>query len=156
MRLEWGEANVREVQSIDDLDAALDELAIKMQSEPALAEVFAPDGSSLAIGLGKAWSIVSYIGPTGEPPYFHSVGSGQESPEDNAVVFLFRGHYSDFPPHACVPMRSRARSGEDLLPLGQATDQRHVGRELIRHVREGKVAASKVLGENAGTISAWV
>jgi len=118
MRLEWGEANVREVQSIDDLDRALDELASSMQSEPALAELFAPDGSSLAIGLGTAWSVVSYIGPTGEPPYFHSVGSGQ-GPEDDPVVFMFRGHYSDFPPDACVPMDLAREAARVFFRTGQ-------------------------------------
>jgi len=101
MRLEWGETNARDVESITDLDVALDTLAVEMRAEPAMVELFAADSSSLSIGLGRPWSVISYIGPTGDPPYFHSVAVDPVTEED-PVVFLFRGQYSDFPPQSCV------------------------------------------------------
>ncbi|MGW4947482.1 Imm1 family immunity protein [Actinoplanes sp. NPDC004185] len=69
---------------------------------PLIAEVTLDDGDCLSVGLGREVSVLSYVGASKMPPYFNSQGSVRRR-DGGGVVFLYYGHWSEFPPSAAVP-----------------------------------------------------
>lgn len=99
-RLEW-ETTQTEVRSVADLDQALDRLTAEAKAtRPFVAQLFAADGTSLAMGLGRDSTVMSYIPANLDPPYFHSVGTQ----DGEALVFYFGGDWSEFPGKQALPM----------------------------------------------------
>jgi hypothetical protein len=72
----WEQRGKEIVASTQQLNALLDRLhAENEDSEPILAEVSGP-GGSLMIALGSHWSVLSFMAPDGDPPYYVSRGNG--------------------------------------------------------------------------------
>ena len=67
---------MREVNSRADLDALLDEIAAESERDkkPRLVSVNLPDGTSLALGLGRRESVLQFVSASADPPYFTSRG----------------------------------------------------------------------------------
>jgi hypothetical protein len=105
-KVTWGEQeDEKEVRSLAELDEILQELSKSYGGDNAiLAELESPDGSSLAIGLGRSESVLNYVSPSGDPPYYSSVGVKAESDDEDVVVFFFRGAWSEFPRRHLVPI----------------------------------------------------
>jgi hypothetical protein len=107
MTLIWGEHHERTISSLAELDQTLD--AIHAEFAPAkmgmLAELYAEDGSSLTMGLGRDQTVVTYAGPDGMPPYYLSEGDPLET---GLVRFHISNQDSEFPRSALVSA-SRAR-----------------------------------------------
>lgn len=87
------------IDSADELIAALERIATDHPEDTPLVTVVRKDGDMLSIGLGRQYSVLSFVGASQDPPYFVSVGDINPSGD---VVFYFNGHYSEFPPHAAV------------------------------------------------------
>jgi hypothetical protein len=113
-RLVWDRDRVREVNSLADLDALLDEIAAASERDekPRLVSVSLSDGTSLALGLGRRESILHFVSASADPPYFTSRG---EDPRDDEVVhFFFQDSWTEFPVKNLIPL-ARAREAVRLF-----------------------------------------
>jgi hypothetical protein len=100
VRLEW-ETKQTEVRSVRELDQVLDRLTAEAKAtRPFVAQLFAADGATLAMGLGRDATIMTYIPANLDPPYFHSVGKQRGA----ALVFHFGGDWSEFPRRQALPV----------------------------------------------------
>lgn len=65
-------------------------------------DVEIPGQGSIAIGLGTR-AVLSIMSESLDPPYFNSVGDEEDGPD---LVFLYRGHWTDFPFRQSVPVEA--------------------------------------------------
>ena len=108
----WKQRGKQVIASIQQLDDLLDRIHAEFQdSEPVLAEVDGP-GGSLMIALGSDWSVLSFVAPSGDPPYY--VSRGGSAPLELLDVY-FCTHHSQF-------------LGSQLVPVATA---REVMREFV-------------------------
>lgn len=118
-RLEWNEAAERSVASVDGLDRALDELSTGASGASFLVELVREDGASLSLGLGRSLTVLDYVPPDLDPPYFQSVGDeGGES-----LWFRFRGDLSEFPSNAAVPVELGRRALRHFFQTGELSPE---------------------------------
>jgi hypothetical protein len=107
-KLIWGEGEEAAVVDVDELDALLDRLTLEAEhGRPFIAELVADDGSTLSIGLGRPLTVVNYVPASLDPPYFQSMG---RNGSDDALVFLYGGEWSEYPPRSAVPMEQARRA----------------------------------------------
>lgn len=100
-KLIWGEDGEAAVGSAEELDALLDRLTGEAESsEPFIVELVGDGGAALSMGIGRPLSVVNYVSASFDPPYFQSVGHAGNEDE---LVFLYRGEWSEFPPQSAVP-----------------------------------------------------
>jgi len=116
-KVRWGEGTeVVTVHSLAELDGVLDRLALQYPEDRAvLAEVVAPNGDSLAIGLGRNESLLSWVQSSGDPPYYNSMGDEAES---GAVSFYFGGTWSEFPRSDVVSIEVAREAVRDFFHSG--------------------------------------
>jgi hypothetical protein len=110
-RIEWEENGRAEVASVEELDRLLDDLAEQARKRPFMVELISSAGDSLAIGLGREESILSWVQASGDPPYYASKG---DPDSEGLVVFFYRGHWSEFPRSFAVTIAA-ARKGMRLF-----------------------------------------
>lgn len=115
-RLEWNETE-REVNTLEELDRALDELENQAQ-EPFMVELVRDDGASLSMGLGQSVTVLDYVPADGNPPYLLSHGPGTSA---QSIWFRYRGDASEFPPEAAVPYPMGRAALRHFLSTGQLT-----------------------------------
>lgn len=106
------------IRSPDQLVRRLDEIAADHADEPPLVGLYMPDGSSVAIGLGRDHSVVSYIRDVDEPDYL-SRGSDEN---DEPLLFYYDGAQSEFPPNAAVSVEDAYEAMRRFLATGQRPD----------------------------------
>jgi hypothetical protein len=103
----WEENEVV-VGSMQELDALLDRITGEAEATelPMIAVLGREDGSTLSIGLGRPYSVLSFIDASHDPPYFMSRGEERSDP----VAFVFSGEMTEFPPWSAIPTE-QAREG---------------------------------------------
>lgn len=69
------------------------------RTEPFFAMLNAPDGASLAVGLGRDLSVLSYTAPGGWPARHAQSGTAIEG----FVSYKYFGHFSEMPARCAVP-----------------------------------------------------
>jgi Immunity protein Imm1 len=124
-RLEWGENGVSVVDSLKALDQRLDELAAPAKAKPFMAELISPEGNSLALGLGREKSVMSWVSASQDPPYFASKGHVDA---EGTIVFYYRGDWSEFPCWSAVPTSTARQAMREFfntraLPSGVAWEE---------------------------------
>jgi hypothetical protein len=109
------------VRSERELLERLHDIAAHAGETPPLVELFQPDGSSVAIGIGRDHSVVSYIRSFDEP----DVVSQGTVDRDGSPVFFFHGEWSEFAPGSAVSVDEAIeamlrfyRTGERLDNIG--------------------------------------
>ena len=97
--------------ALEELAKLLDALdAWSRANHPIIAEIVAPNGASMGIGLGRPQSaLVFKTGPV-DPPYYTSVGGTHRGADDDdpSGVFYYQGTHTELPLEALV-LRSVAR-----------------------------------------------
>lgn len=96
----------------------LDEIAADAGDAPPLVELYQRDGSSLAIGVGRDRSVVTYIRSVEEPDWL----SASDDEQDEPMVFYLHGHFSEFPPDAAVPVADAVEAMRRFYATGQRPD----------------------------------
>ncbi len=81
----------------------LSDLNERAREKPFMAELSNFAGDTLALGLGRDESILSWVAANGDPPYYASKG---DEHADGTVVFYYRGTWSEFPRWSAVPIES--------------------------------------------------
>ena len=104
--LEWNENDRAEISGVGDLDLLLERLDREAVQHPIVVELIDPAGAALSVGLGREITVLNYVGPTQDPPYFQSVGDAGSEP----VVFFYRGEWSEYPPDAAIPKPAGLRA----------------------------------------------
>jgi len=92
-KIQWNGDCEKEVASLGDLEALLDQLHDKNQAVMVVVESPA-NGDSLAIGLGRNVSVLNFVPGAGDPPYFTSLGFDMS---EEPIEFNFMGEQSEFP-----------------------------------------------------------
>jgi Immunity protein Imm1 len=106
------------VRSEQELLDRLREIAAHAGEAPPLVELYQPDGSSLAIGVGAERSVVTFIPSPDEPDWL----SRGEDDDGAPPVFYLHGHYSDFSPDAAVPADAAVEAMRRFYATGQRPD----------------------------------
>lgn len=107
-----GESGVALVDSAAALDRLLDELAEQASAKPFMAELISPAGDSLALGLGREQSVLSWVSASQDPPYFASEGDRDAV---GTVVFFYRGDWSEFPCWSAVPAATARKTMREFF-----------------------------------------
>ncbi len=95
------EAEKFEVHSIADLEEALRRIAEASDPDvPPLATVLRQDGDQLTIGLGRPFSVLTYIAQDLDPPYFTSLGNENARGGED---FYLQGHHTEFRRRSLIP-----------------------------------------------------
>lgn len=101
-QVEWRDGEGETVTSVGQLDSLLDRLnAEAADGPPLLVHVGGPAGS-LAIGIGRAESVLTFIYPDGDPPY---LVSNNGTDDETEYDFFMRGHHSAFPGYSIIPIQ---------------------------------------------------
>jgi hypothetical protein len=114
----------REVQSPADLHALLDTLWTETQTgEPVIAELVAPHGASLGIGVGRAWSVAEFKSSPSEPPFYESVGGAELTDvPDDACVFYYQGQWTEVPRETLIPSETAREAMRIFFETGNRPD----------------------------------
>jgi hypothetical protein len=117
----WDESE-RDVNSINELDLVLDELHAEFsRGEPVLVVLeLSETGDSLAIGLGRDESVLSYVPGDKNPPYFTSTS---EKDIGGTLVFRFMGDCSEFPLRNTVPIKATREAVRYFWRTGRLTTE---------------------------------
>jgi hypothetical protein len=89
------------VESVEELDRQLDDLEQKARLNPLMVDLVACNGDTLSIGLGQDVSVLSWVGASGDPPYYAS--KGNEATQGETIVFSYRDQWSEFPLWSAIP-----------------------------------------------------
>ncbi|HEV3163475.1 MAG TPA: Imm1 family immunity protein [Isosphaeraceae bacterium] len=116
LRIEWEENGRADVASVEEVDRLLDDLAEQASERPFIAELISSAGDSLAIGLGREESILSWVQASGDPPYYASKG---DPDSQGLVVFFYRGHWSEFPRSFVVAIAAARKAMRLFFETGQ-------------------------------------
>lgn len=117
--------NREPVRSTDELDGLIDQLErIADQAAPFIAELVAPNGASLGIGLGRPETVLAFkASPTG-PPYYLSrnsecIGSKDTGQVDASISYSYQGEFTEFSRESCLaPADGRAALREFFVKQG--------------------------------------
>ena len=126
MRVEWsldiGAPSPRlsstEIVHDQDLARLLDDIE-RDAPERVIAEIVAPDGARLGIGLGGTRSVLVF-NPSPQPPYFMS--RGDTASTDEGPVFYLHGHWTEFPASALVPRAEAREAARRFVQTGDRPD----------------------------------
>jgi hypothetical protein len=113
-RVVWGRDRAQEVDSPAGLEALLDQITTEseLEEKPRLVSVNLPDGTSLAVGLGRHESVLNFVSASANPPYFTSKGT--DSRDDRVVHFYYQDSWTEFPVKNLIPV-SQARDAVRLF-----------------------------------------
>jgi immunity protein Imm1 of predicted polymorphic toxin system len=118
-QLSWDEKATKvTVASEQELMDRLERIAAEADEAPPLVQLSMPDGSSLAIGVGREQSVVTYIRSLNEPDYL-SRGTAEAS---QPPVFYYHGADSEFPPDAAVPAGDACEAMRRFYRTGKRPD----------------------------------
>ena len=109
---------LKSVGAVDDLLDALHERFTKVGA-PALVTVERGNGGdSLAIGLGRERTVLSFVRSDKDPPYFVSLGGERDG---DSLWFDFGGDWSEFPFSQTVPLTSGRKAMREFCETGRLT-----------------------------------
>lgn len=77
-----------------------------------MAEVTASSGDSLALGLGTATTVLSWVAASAEPPYFSSLG---DETADGVLVFRYEGSWSEYPASSAISAEEGRQTVREFL-----------------------------------------
>jgi hypothetical protein len=80
----------------------------------------APDGATLAVGLGRDLSVLSYTAPGGWPSK-HIVN--QQAPDDELVAYGFLGHFSEMPARYTASVSAAIDAAVEFFKSGRLSDE---------------------------------
>ncbi|HVS04634.1 MAG TPA: Imm1 family immunity protein [Candidatus Dormibacteraeota bacterium] len=115
-RIEWEENGRAEAASVEEVDRLLDDLAEQARERPFIVELMSSAGDSLAIGLGREESILSWVQASGDPPYYASKG---DRDSQGLVVFFYGGRWSEFPRSFAVGIAAARKAMRLFFETGQ-------------------------------------
>ena len=110
-----------QIVSKRDLDELLDALHLHYSSQgrkPVLVDISIDDIGVLSIGLGGQLSVLNFMGPQGEPPYFSAAGDGGEQ---GLAAFYYMGTLSEFPADQLVKIGEARRASKYFADYGSLT-----------------------------------
>jgi hypothetical protein len=119
-RVEWENDGRAEVASVEQLDRLLDDLTEQARPRPFMAVLISGTGDSLAIGLGRKESVLSWVSATGDPPYH---GSNGDPSATGLVVFFYGGSWSEFPRSYAVPVADARAAAREFFETGVRPNQ---------------------------------
>jgi len=113
-KINWLETMKASASTKDNVDSKLSELQQEFQGgTPVLVVVeSSTSGNSLAILLGKKFSLLNFISGSGDPPYYTSLGSGTNN---KLMTYDFMGHHSESPMLHAIPMRDARLAMQHFL-----------------------------------------
>jgi len=108
-KVQWAKDGERDVSSLAELEALLDDLQRKYRrSRPALITIEAPENQgTLTIGLGLDVSVLNHIPESGNPPYLSSLGNPNA---EGITVFYYMGDWTEIHQRHLIPI-DLAREG---------------------------------------------
>jgi hypothetical protein len=106
------------VRTVEELDAALEDLSAEATAEPFMAELYRDGSGSLAIGLGREWTVLNYVPEGLDPPYLQARAPGNRK---TSLWFRFRGEASEFPPEAALPVEPGRAALRHFFMTGELT-----------------------------------
>jgi Immunity protein Imm1 len=106
------------IDSEQALVRRLEEIGAANSEQPPLVTLAMTDGSWLAVGVGRDYSIVNYVKSIAEPDYL----SEGDLAVDEPPVFYFDGHYSEFPPDAAVSVEDAYEAMRRFYRTGERPD----------------------------------
>jgi hypothetical protein len=115
--LSWG-SNEVPVESLEELERLVDELAETAESEPFMVTVARDDGAMLSIGIGLDESTASYVPGSLDPPYLASRGNGEHA---ESVFFLVGGEVTEFGPEHVIPADAARQALRLFFASGELT-----------------------------------
>jgi Immunity protein Imm1 len=104
------------VETADQLDVLITTAFDEGAGDRSMAELTAPSGASLAIGLSNDESIATFCESYADPPYYLSRG---DEDSDNPIVFFYDGHWSEFPRRAAVPAAAAVAAAREFFHTGR-------------------------------------
>jgi hypothetical protein len=98
--LQWHER--AEVHSLQQLDLLVDHLTTEANADaPFTVDLHANPRTGLLIVLGREESHVEFYSADSRPPIVTCRGSWED---DELIVFYYRGHHSELPKRAWIPI----------------------------------------------------
>ena len=112
------ERNEVVVGSVQELDALLDRITAEAEAEdlPMLAVLGREDGSTLSIGLGHPYSVLSFVDGSHDPPYYIS---RRDEERTEPVKFVFSGEMTEFPPWCAIPTEQAREAMRHFFETGE-------------------------------------
>jgi len=103
------------------LDQILDRLTAETPADlPRLAELINATGDCLGMVIGADVSLLSFVGSSGDPPYYVSVGDRRV--DGLFVFYVYGGHYSELPRRHCVSAGQARETMRVFLETGRLAD----------------------------------
>lgn len=109
------------IHSIDELNGALDRLQDQaIASGPFFAELLAPDGASLGIGLGLEGTVLVFKAGSSLPPYYESQtrNRDRDADDEDDVAFMYQGHLTEFSTNSLVAMEVGRQAMDEFFVTG--------------------------------------
>jgi hypothetical protein len=101
--LAWGPDGAAEVDDVDRLDAMLDQLTREAEiDDPFVVDLVSEEHGTLSLGLGRPETVLSFVLPSHDPPYYASRGTNGSA--DGFVEFFYAGSLSEYPREQAVPI----------------------------------------------------
>jgi hypothetical protein len=117
--LQTEEGHVEHVATAGLLRERLLQLHDQAKHDPLFAVLNSPDGSSLAIGLGREWSVLSYTA-TGGWPARHVHGNDIN---EGLLNYKFFGHFSEMPARYAVVFSDALDAAVSFFESGRLSEK---------------------------------
>jgi hypothetical protein len=112
--LQIEEQNSEPIVAAEQLSLRLNQLHEFSKGDPLFAVVNAPDGSTLAVGLGRELSVLSYTAPGGWPAK-HVISNNAD---ERLLSYRFLGHFSEIPASYAVPLEEAISATVEFFKTG--------------------------------------
>jgi hypothetical protein len=119
--LQIDERNSEPLLNAEQLNQRLHILHEAAERDPFFAILNAPNGATLAIGLGRKLSVLSYTAPGGWPAK-HVVNNDKD---EHLLNYKFLGHFSEMPARYAVPLDQALDVAVEFFKTGQLTARLH-------------------------------
>lgn len=114
MLLTWGIDQSAEVSTVEELDELLDHLATQARDQGMIVQAATCSGRTLAIGLGREESVLTYFDDNGDS--FTSVGVRDR---EDYLSFEFGGDISEFLGAKAVPESAARAAAREFFKEGK-------------------------------------
>jgi hypothetical protein len=118
-KMQWGKDGVAPIDSLK-LNLVLTDLTQLAREKPFIAELNNSAGDTLALGLGRDESVLSWVAADGDPPYHASVG---DDSADGTVDFYYRDTWSEFPRWSAVSIETALEAVRQFFETAQLPDR---------------------------------
>lgn len=101
-----GENETKELLDASELEETLDTHHLAALDRPILMDLISAEGSVLTIGLGRSETVLSYVGPSGDPPYLMSLSDTGDHNRSDTVWFDYGGTETEFSKINCISIEA--------------------------------------------------